>query len=527
MEIITKLTDWLRSARKSPKVYFCNNDLQVHSLQGQRAIDLRYGCFSCKNPSRYADLPKEIREQIPIDDLSRLRDAPVLCGEHVLGIKAVCSQCPLTIDEDGDTPPVGIWGFSSAGKTVFCAALLIEIQRWLNNWTGIAKHFLFNRNDYEEQVVKPLVSRGRVPEKTREEEHRRLCVKLSRSGWFRWKITLNDMAGDTFRLGFYQESLAENRAEGPNPMLEHMFRAREAIFLVAPEAFSGFGVSAQPDNFAAVNQVFEAMDSHGRLASLGQDKMKVLQSRVEETLTTFKFPIPGWGDSPYLKLAQALSALVPGGREDALVGRLVRGLTTVAVQEKVLDIEHQLDGLITFLDAEGRVPKVNGKLDLRIAITVCKSDLLPDKPHGYDEILAGLNATNSKKEFQAAIQRVSAASRKFLIEHNEGQFIKKAEENFRDVGFFFISSLGRETENYLEFEQDEVASSVRATTGGPMTQFGHQSMAAQASETQQPSPRRQGGWKLWKRVRMGVGGTRQPDPQHVLLPLLWILTAKK
>src|SRR5262249_26139572 len=132
--------------------YVCNDDECPCSLTGDIATELAYGCYLCSKkepPTRYADLRKEIQERIPTslekveaiikglnlrkeiqerirtETLSLLWLISVLCDKHHRDLRPFCSKCYSRIDEDGNIPPVGIWGFSRAGKTIFCAALMM------------------------------------------------------------------------------------------------------------------------------------------------------------------------------------------------------------------------------------------------------------------------------------------------------------------------------------------------------------------------------------------------------------------
>jgi hypothetical protein len=112
------------------------------------------------------------------------------------------------------------------------------------------------------------------------------------------------------------------------------------------------------------------------------------------------------------------------------------------------------------------------------------------------------------------MKRTSAAVRQVLIDFGEEQFVKYAEDNFREVGFFLISSLGRDTEPFLDWGRK----ASQQAQGESFSALG-------GSTVIKASPKATPQWELGKRVRIGQSGHRRPEPQNVLWPLLWMLTA--
>ena len=136
---------------------------------------------------------------------------------------------------------------------------------------------------------------------------------------------------------------------------------------------------------------------------------------------------------------------------------------------------------------------LGGKADVRVAIAVTKADLLPFADRR--DLRVELGPDSSRKEWRRAVRDVSRASRQLLLDLGERAFVTAAESEFREVGFFFVSSLGRDVEVLVELMPNPSA----------------------PSEVDRSVP------VLKKRISLSRDGTRQPNPQNVLLPLFWIL----
>ncbi len=517
-------------ARPASNVYLCNDNDCDLSLVGEKATELAYGCFMCKPPTRYADLSTGIKALIPTSNVALLWKEPVSCPQHDRPLRPFCPRDYSLIDSDGNIPPVGIWGFSFAGKTAFCAALMMEVEHKLFQMTGVLKYSLFNRGEYEKEVVNPLKSsRGIVPGKTQKEEHRSLVLKLYREGWFRKKVTLTDIGGENYMQWLDTDPADENEQK----MLNHMLHTREAVFLMSPESAKGLGATVTPDLYLVAQPVMRILREQGIVAPLKRPEMEALFSKIWGVLTNYQYLFGGGGNSLY-QVASEIAVLVGRGDRDDFVNRLEEEMSKADEQMTPIPLEKQLGGLVAFLNRWG-APGADGKLDLRLAITIGKADLLKgvslkdrkmasqfDTSTGiqaWRDALAHINKlgkTNSKRDWQNGLRRASDAARQVFVEFGEEEFIKLAETSFRDVGFFFVSSLGRDTEAFIEWG---AATQMPQMVGGQYSALGG---AATPSIT--PSqPQLQ--WKLGKRVRISENGVRRPEPQNVLLPLLWILTS--
>jgi hypothetical protein len=226
------------------------------------------------------------------------------------------------------------------------------------------------------------------------------------------------------------------------------------------------------------------------------------------------------GTKIFRKPAEEIAAQVGAKDNPDLVNDLNEGLKIVNKQSSPTAIGDQITGLSKFL-AEWGVGRIGGKLNLRLAITIGKSDLFRDKNPNYDAIMGHLGPKDSCQEWQKALRQVSETSKRLLLNLGESALVQQAENEFRHVGFFFISSLGRGTETFVEEQSPATTQTVEIgmTAAAP----GMLDTAPIAPLPPQP----QGEMWQWvrKRVKIDEEGTRQPRPQHVLWPLLWILTA--
>ena len=509
------------------KRYVCNNDICDHSLVGEIAEKLRYGCYLCSPPTLFNDLPAETRKLIPLDNPSLLWPNSVPCPFHPDGVlRPFCSTDFFRIDKDGNIPPVGIYGFAYAGKTVFCAALMMELEK-LFSMTGVLNDPLFDRGQYIDEVVTPLQSRGIVPQKTY--GHRSLSLKLYRDGWFRKKVTFNDMGGENFEEWFSAKPTDELRRN----MLEHLLHVKDAIFLMSPESASGLGAAVAPDLYNVVQRALLFLKDAGYLSQDDRPRIEDRLKKVNEIVTKNHYLFGRTGES-LRPVAEQIAALVLAGDREDLVDQLETEFMNIDEQMKIRSFDDQLGGLIRFLDAWSKRRPEDNRFNQRLAITIGKSDLLRrtfsgdldvvDSSAAHKSVqgwyaainrLNDLRPTNSKNDWHKALKKASAAVRQILIDFGEGQFVELAERNFREVGYFFVSSLGRDTEPFIEW----MRSAPQQPAGGSFSAMGNV-----GTPTTVHASRRAAQWTVGKQVIFSKGKHRRPEPENVLWPLLWMLT---
>jgi hypothetical protein len=302
---------------------------------------------------------------------------------------------------------------------------------------------------------------------------------------------------------------------------------RDSIFLADP-ATPGLGGSVAVDLFGVLRELLQDVQGIGILRGCSEDVVKRLVRAMERILGQSKYPYEGavgHGDTRYKTLAMELFQviqqfnLLPSSTDTALIDALRESLEWAAtVMRNRVPFEEQLEEIINNMQQWG-YKRRRGKLDHRIAITVSKADLLQIEhlkglSQTYDNILRQhrLPARASADEWQKALRKISQVSRNALWNGGEKQFVKFVEGEFSEVSFFFVSSLGRKVEIFVR-QGDPISQGVRPALGAP-----HQPLVDAPQ-----GPR----WELWKRVQSDPTTGHAPAPQHILLPLIWILTGRE
>jgi hypothetical protein len=515
-----------------------------------------YGCYSCKadelrlfeelSPETFKGLSAEIRARFP-NNLAAIWAGHVFCERHnSLPLLPRCPTCRVIIDRDGWISPVGIWGSSSAGKTVYCAALMMEIDRLLYDWTGLTASHFHDHGKYKVEVGDRFKNNGIIPGKTGHDQRRTLILKLRGKGWNNRKITLTDLAGETYEdwlsLG---EETPELRARR-----QLILWTKEAMFIADPEASPGLRSTMRRDLYSTLMLIGKVYDQFKLLDHYEHFQKQRLLNRMKYVLASHNYPIAndpdpllssyamysdaepldvqGDGDPinalrkkfqyhPYGEPAIELAVLVHENPHESLVYEIADRLNFAAIRMNATpDLKTQIAGITEFISRCGveRVGDDEKKLDRKLAIVVSKADLIPNVLKAYDQFpLNDPDFRPSQQEWREILKQISLISKQILIDFGERQFVELAERNFRNVGFFFVSGCGRDTE---EFVKQETAQASR-----PVASF---HMPLNTSEPATPArPPEQPPLPLEKVLVRGPRGGRQPDPQHVLLPLLWIL----
>ncbi len=505
-------------------------------LAPQTLDHMRYGCVDC-HPKRplYKDLDKTVREKLP-EKLTQIWTTRPLCLEHDLHpVQPYCAVCEHRIDEDGWHPPIGIWGGPSAGKTVFCAVLAQAIYAGtLFTHTGLVSQQLVDRTEYRRDVITPLFQRsGLLPAKTNQGEHRKLVLKVQGAtpgdGWPVRTITLTDMAGEDFN---------PNNNEGHDEMLESRQRtvlfARESIFLANPEAAPGLGATTRIDLFPFLAHLLPSIQRAlpGATRRAGERLLQVLTQVLSNNLDLLDAEASC--DSLAQEIAYQLPHALPPPALEALIPAIRTALETVAgMMAEAPTLMDQLSDVVQLMSDGGYQRRAHDrKLAHRIAITVSKQDILAGSPQhplsrlsmAYNDILKrdGLRIEHpaappraSVSTWRRALGDISQVSREALITSGEAAFVAFVESQFAEVGFFFVSSLGRDTEAFLCEDRIHAPAPQAAQAQNP---FGPQAPLPQPAAQLGPA------WVPGKRVALAPGrGGRTPEPRHVLLPLLWLL----
>ena len=406
--------------------------------------------------------------------------------------------------------------------------------------TGLVPQFLIIR-EYPKEVVDPLFESGLLPEKMRPWEPRKLVLRLWGGNWPSRSITLLHMAREVF------EATADV-SEDLRRYQRTVLLTRKAIFLANPEAAPGLGATARVDLFDVLHELLWLAQNRGVPLGPREHEVQRLVDDLEGILRGHGYPIAvGQKASLFKGLAIRLSArLLPSPTNQELVEPIRMCLERRArIRTQDPTFMDQFQGIVKMMRDWNYPQRDDGKLDCRIAITVSKADVLGGLSLKYDEIIAkhelpektsGRRWWRTRRDvsdkssnllpwprppqwWQGVLQKISNESEKTLIGAGEGAFIAFVKEQFSEVGFFFVSSLGRDTEVFVK--EGPIRRPMQSFLQA-QSPFGGQPQLPQAAGSQVPT------WPLGKRVKVNPnGGGRAPAPQHVLLPLLWVLAGAR
>src|SRR3989442_503750 len=155
--------------------------------------DMAYGCFQCQPPTRLANITdKDLKTTI--ESAEDRWEAGIECRVPGHGFEKVLPACPICgsrILKESCTPPLGGFGWSGSGKTVFWASVMMEMERLLFARLGVERTNFYDHGEYEETVLAPF-KKGVLPDKTKPKQHRRLAILLKRAGWLERMLILTD-----------------------------------------------------------------------------------------------------------------------------------------------------------------------------------------------------------------------------------------------------------------------------------------------------------------------------------------------
>ena len=482
-------------------VHYCDNDECNASIDAIDVKDILYGCASHDREklSRYSDLPEELAKQFKPGPAA-LAGGLVKCPEHYLSLVAFCPYCKKPMGRDSATPPIGIWGAQSAGKTVFCAAMVQEIEKRLFTMCGIIARFGFDLRSYRRVVVNPLRDFGMVPAKTQPGEHRGIVIRLTQLHRLARKFKMTDMDG-----AYYTEFFTSGGAQPHEESLTRLIHfTREAIFLISPDQAGAVGAAAQPDLFPVVSALLVEWEKWGLLATFDVQRVQFLLHAAVKKLREYEYPAPDAVNLGYQRLARDLLALL-GNTEPRLLRSTEHKLEEIASSTaEGMSMAAQLDGLENQLRTWNFPETADGRLDLRLALTITKSDLLltrDEELRKVGDMAPKAGASSSREEWRSAVRTSSDQARAVLMRYDQ-QVVARAESAFRDVGYFFATSLGRDTE-------------LLATASVSADQ-------SESEDSEYPGDFKEA-FTVRKRLPPGRDGSRRPEPRGVLTPLLWIL----
>ncbi len=492
---------------KSPKpipqnddLYFCRSD---QCLQPRPLKDMKYGCRSCKT-----------EEDISADELpGGLKPTPAIfdsqerCPQHYMPFRPKCPVCGGPIQREDNGQPVRLVAGPHAGKTVYSAVLAREIRRsdYLSR-TGFMVQPI-GGNDYLHDTVQPLVDQGIVPGKTKQGEPRKIIFRFTRDGAPPRLITLHDMAGE----------------EAPEHAIGYF--SDRTLFLVNPQAAGDQPLAGVVPGFVfnAIETLLEFMAGKGALDQADESEVQIFCNLVANLLREKGFPnIHLWNDLTDSVLKTACKQLHIGAsftEEDT--GTLAHDLDKLAEGlRRQPDFQTQFTAWHTNMTGSGAHQQDGHLLGHRLALVFAKADLLGESEPQWGRLDAMPPAQASPKEWRRWLEDFSRSCRSELIKLGLENLVGIAERQVEKVGFFFVSSLGRDTEIRVKKIVEKKGTDSLQTSAGQEHMIGGAAPSAdQAENPPEPDVK----WELSQLVSQGDDGGRSPAPWGIDYPLLWLL----
>ena len=456
------------------------------------------------------------------------------CPKHkVPFVVAHCPVCGGTIIEGTTFPPASIWAGPNSGKTTYCAALaeLSAVEKsTLWKKTGVTSINNLKKNEYLEKVVRPLFDHGVVPRRTNRGEMRKIVMQLSApmaEGWPQRTFTMTDLAGEVWEMSSESsEGLAELA-------MNTMLYSKESIFLLDPNASvfaesDGLGANVAPDFITLIQQIMEKIHE---FQMLPEEYAPETKSTVQAMVTSIQryflqkeiaYPsrINGKDEEEAKAVAREygefIGAIIRKYLRSHIDSRLIEQIS-IKIYEVAKKLQTTPGNVSTLTDLTNyliqyKYPKRNGKLNHRIALVVTKSDMLP---HDFVEDESELGKRRDKQSWRKYLNKVSQKNREIFKQYNLSHLVNYTENNYMEVGYFFVSALGVSTQLEIKYERP------RATVNAPTSSRGggrHDTPQGQAGGKRAKCP-----WVLEKRVGKAGDDYHRPQPKNVLLPMIWIL----
>jgi len=434
--------------------------------------------------------------------------------QHGLRAVARCPSCGKVLDLEDGASPIALVANVNAGKSVYSAVCASELRRrdsgGLFARTGLS---CFPRGSahrlYEAEVVNRLMERGELPRKTWLSEYHKAVYRLedlSGGGWASRSIVLTDVAGEV-----YDEAVTP----AVTALGTILLWARGVILLVDPcnsGAAGGMGGRQAPDLLDEANRlVTEIVLPTGEIEPPNTGRVLGLLETVSRVLRDVQWP-HAEVDAAASHVAAALVSvgITPGISAEHIASVLE---STRRDRRRLLTNGELASWLGHHIQTHGNVERTNGRLPYTIAVAVTKSELVESElgPRWRHPIDLGARAGAS--DWARELGQLSAWSKTRLTSMGlvEREFVETLDEHFANVGYFFVSSLGRNT----EFQVRRGGTQTVVDAYDADTERG-----AAPSSTSGAAP----WWVASRVVTEGDDGSRCPRPVGVLHPLLWLLS---
>jgi len=486
-------SSFTRGGGPEEDLYFCIGD---QCLTPRPLSQMRYKCPVCDS-------------SMTAEGASRNR--PVKCPVHHQPLIPHCPDCGRPILQDATGRPIRLVGGAHSGKTVYSAVLAYELERLSQRFSEATGIYMprINADAYLKKTVRPLYEQGVLPTKT-SESHKIVHRRLPSDGRPAEMITLHDMAGEdapTTPIGYH---------------------SNKTLFLINPQAtstptgVSPFGPLVRGHAFLAIEKLVERLIGMAWLDEAKEPAVQSLCNQAAVALRNQNWPnCPRWGNLADLLLEIARTALErPASAEAA--DRRVLAAELESTSNGLRDMPDFMSQFQAWAGAmrTTRAPVIDGRLaGHRLALVFSKADLLGDSEIWAANLEATFRISNvadakSARTLGDALRKMSSGAENLLLELRLNDLVASVKRQVSEVGFFFVSSLGRDTEIKVTRRAPVAA---QAAPGG-----GHQIGGATAAPAARVAntPR----WELTEVLSLNPrDGTRAPTPRGVINPLLWLL----
>jgi hypothetical protein len=434
-----------------PTLHFCLNS-NPDCGEPRPLGKFLFGCLRCEDKGKLLPWSEITNTPSPenLTDADIWTPGYVKCPTHLMRpLIPWCAECHRSIWRQAVGAPFPLIAGSGAGKTVYLATLAYAMQHSELTKTQAVNEVI---DPTLRKTVRALWEKGIVPEKTPEGEGRKLGFLLGQNhnGDTRTLTALVDVPGEAIEKNVRQYLLGE---------------ANGGIYLLDPHSAQGhgglevgqLGQAASVDVFSPLFRIFEVLVKH----DLPLDSKSTIEEALTDVGKKLQSRYPWSEHQPQAlgrEMQQVLSShLIPLhdnvrtwlGASDGLIGNL-----------KLLENELKSRGnFLTLLeDVHNQLQRAcfdrilpNGyTLDYSLAIAVTKADLIAEwvrqdllaDARKTEDTLAALEVKKWKPILQAHSDRCESILKAPL---GEGAFVDEAKRRFTNVGFFFISSLGRPT----------------------------------------------------------------------------------